>query len=180
MRKRILSIITVLAMCFSMLPTWALAAEPQEDTNLCAHHPEHTAECGYTEGAEGTPCGHEHTEDCYTLVTECVHDHTDECYPQESVSGNVATPPDAEQAKPTVCAHVCSEESDCIVKELDCQHEHTDCGYTETVLGTSCTFCARNVMPKAASRKISASATRPAPRKRSTPIARFAARTALI
>ena len=58
---------------------------------LCEHHTEHNADCGYTEGIEGTPCNHEHTEDCYTLVTECVHKHTEDCYPAESVSDN--TPP---------------------------------------------------------------------------------------
>ncbi|ENZ39384.1 hypothetical protein HMPREF1085_05393 [Enterocloster bolteae 90A9] len=139
-RKRIAALLLAGAMLFTTLPVNALAVENPDTGGLCEHHPEHTADCGYTEGAEGAPCGHEDTEDCYTLVTECVHEHTDECYLQESVSDNVATPPDADKAEP-VCGHMCSEESSCIVKELDCQHEHdADCGYTEAVLGTSCTF----------------------------------------
>ena len=101
------------ALTLSQIAPVAYAQAP--GTGLCEHHPQHTDECGYTEGSEGTPCNHEHTEDCYTLVTECVHEHTEdcytlvtecvhehgpECYPEEngepagteSVSGNTATP----------------------------------------------------------------------------------------
>ena len=140
-RKRIAALLMAGAMLFSTLPVSALAVENPDTGGLCEHHPEHTAECGYTEGAEGAPCGHEHTEDCYALVENCVHSHTDECYPQESVSDNVATPPDADKAEPTECAHECSEENGCITEQLDCQHEHdSECGYTEAVPGTPCTF----------------------------------------
>ena len=61
---------------------------------LCEHHPEHTEDCGYTEGTEGAACEHEHTEDCYTLVKKCVHEHDESCYPvlEGSVSENTATP----------------------------------------------------------------------------------------
>ena len=37
MKRRILSIITALALCLSLCPTWALAAEA--DPALCKHHP---------------------------------------------------------------------------------------------------------------------------------------------
>ena len=30
----------------------------------CAHHPQHTTECGYGEAVEGTPCTHDHDESC--------------------------------------------------------------------------------------------------------------------
>lgn len=40
-----------------MLPTYALAEEIP-DTGLCEHHSQHTADCGYTEGEEGTPCSY--------------------------------------------------------------------------------------------------------------------------
>ena len=63
MKKRFLSILMVLSMCLSMLPVPALAAE---DTGLCDHHTAHTAECHYAEAVAGTPCGHEHTAECYT------------------------------------------------------------------------------------------------------------------
>ena len=52
MKKRLFSILTALALCLSLLPTAALAAESD---GLCEHHTEHTAECGYVEGE--TPCG---------------------------------------------------------------------------------------------------------------------------
>ena len=40
MKRRIISIITALALCLSLCPTWAFAAEP--DPALCPHHWEHT------------------------------------------------------------------------------------------------------------------------------------------
>lgn len=64
---------------------------PPAQSTLCEHHPQHDEDCGYTEGTAGTPCTYEHTEDCYTFVTDCVHEHTAECYPAESVSENTAT-----------------------------------------------------------------------------------------
>ena len=45
MKRRILSIITALALCLSLCPTWAFAAAA--DPALCRHHPAHTGECGY-------------------------------------------------------------------------------------------------------------------------------------
>ena len=53
MKRRIISIITALALCLSLCPTWALAAEA--DPALCPHHREHTEDCGYTAPAEGQP-----------------------------------------------------------------------------------------------------------------------------
>ncbi len=56
---------------------------------------------------------HEYTETCDTLTKNCVHEHTSECYPQTTgtgtVSGNDAM--ESEEAQPTACTHVCSEES---------------------------------------------------------------------
>lgn len=115
-------------------------------TGLCEHHPEHTEDCGYTEGTEGAACEHEHTEDCYTLVEKCVHEHDESCYPvlEESVSENTATSSEAEEAQPTACTHECSEESGCITKELSCPHErgeHDDsCGYIPATEGTPCGY----------------------------------------
>ena len=141
-RKRIAAFVLAAAMVFSTLPLNVLAVEPPTVAGgLCEHHPEHTTDCGYTEGTEGTPCNHEHNEDCYTLVAECVHEHTEDCYPAESVSDNTDAQSDAEEQEPTACTHECSEESGCITKALDCHHEHdSECGYTEEVPGTPCTF----------------------------------------
>ena len=141
-KRRFLSVLLSLVLILGTIPITALAETTEsKGTGLCEHHPQHTDECGYTEGSEGTPCSHEHTEDCYTLVTNCVHEHTDECYPAESVSAGTATPSQPEEAEPTECTHVCSEESGCITEILDCKHEHdAACGYTPATQGTPCTF----------------------------------------
>ena len=143
LKKRIAALLMAGTMICSAFPVNVLALENsnQNTGGLCEHHTEHDADCGYTEGSEGTPCTHEHNEGCYTLVTKCVHEHTEDCYPEESVSDNTATPSDAEDQEPTGCKHQCSEESGCITKKLDCKHEHDeDCGYSPAEPGTSCTY----------------------------------------
>ena len=144
-KKRLLSLLLCGAMAFSLCPQ-VVSAEGVRNSEqaiggLCEHHPAHDEACGYTEGTKGTPCSHEHTEGCYSLVTSCVHEHRLDCYPAESVSGNTATPSDADGAELTECTHVCSEESGCITKALDCQHEHDDaCGYVPAIEGTPCGY----------------------------------------
>ena len=143
LKKRIAALLMAGAMVCSTLPVNVLAVENSNRNvgGLCEHHAEHTEDCGYTEGSEGTPCNHEHTEDCYTLVTSCVHKHTADCYPAESVSDNTASPSDAENQEPTECSHECSEDTGCIKKELDCKHEHDEaCGYSPATEGTPCTY----------------------------------------
>ena len=143
LKKRIAALLMTGVMICSTLPMNVLAVENsnQHTGGLCEHHPAHTEDCGYTEGTQGTPCNHEHTDECYTLVTECVHEHTEECYPAEGVSDNTATPSEADEAEPTKCTHECSGESGCITEALNCQHEHdSECGYTEAVPGTPCIF----------------------------------------
>ena len=147
MRKRLTAAFLCLCLLFTLFPATAFAegetgsGAPQAGSALCEHHPQHDESCGYTEGTEEIPCTHEHDEDCYKLVTECVHEHTAECYPAESVSENTSTPSEAEEAEPTACTHVCSEESGCITKALDCKHEHDEaCGYVPATEGSSCTF----------------------------------------
>ena len=143
LKKRIAALLMAGAMVCSTLPVNVLAVESsvQNVGGLCQHHTEHNADCGYTEGIEGTPCNHEHTEDCYTLVTSCVHKHTADCYPAESVSDNTASPSDAENQEPVNCTHECSEDTGCIKKELDCKHEHDEaCGYVPATEGTPCGY----------------------------------------
>ncbi|MGI6079651.1 MAG: InlB B-repeat-containing protein [Candidatus Avilachnospira sp.] len=162
MRKRLTAAFLCLCLLFTLLPATAFAegeadsGTPPVQSALCEHHPQHDESCGYTEGTEGSPCSHEHTEDCYTLVTSCVHEHGPECYPAESVSENTATPSEPEEAEPSECTHECSEESGCMTKILDCKHEHKvnggeadregglgrdeACGYVPGTEGTPCTF----------------------------------------
>ena len=127
--KRPLALLLSVAMMFSMsgTPVYAAAMETGASA-VCPHHV-HDETCGYS---EGTPCTHEHTDDCYTLVTQCVHEHTAECY------SDGILPAEGEEKAADACTHVCSEESGCITKELNCPHVHDEtCGYSE---GSPCTF----------------------------------------
>ena len=148
-KRRILSLLLSGAMLFSICTPTVFAETPTQDRGqtiteaggLCEHHPEHNADCGYTEGTAGTPCVHEHTADCYEEVTNCVHEHDEDCYPEEGVSGNEATPSGAQKREPENCPHICDEKSGCITKELNCQHEHDDeCGYSPATAGTPCGY----------------------------------------
>ena len=142
MKKRLFAAFVSLCMIVSMLPTMAFAEAGAQDSGivtsasgLCEHHTQHDSACGYTEGTAEIPCSHEHTEDCYTLVTECVHEHTAECY------SDGILPMDGEEKTADSCSHVCSEESGCITKTLDCKHQHDEaCGYVPATEGTPCTF----------------------------------------
>ena len=152
MKKRIVSLTMVLALCLMLLPTSAFAAEDSGAAigtgGLCAHHTEHDDTCGYVEGSAESPCIHEHSEDCYTEVTSCTHEHTRECYPASDSSipedGTTSSEDESvlpEAAEPSLCSHVCSEESGCIKQELDCKHEHDDeCGYAPATEGQPCTY----------------------------------------
>lgn len=139
MKKRLFAVLASLCMVVSMVPAMAFAQDSGAAigaSGLYEHHTEHTADCGYTEGTAEIPCGHEHTEDRYTLAAKCVHTHMADCYPVD----DAATPSDAEEKEP-VCGHVCSEESGCITKTLACNHTHDEaCGYVPATGGTPCTF----------------------------------------
>ena len=147
--KRPAAFLLAAAMIFTMPGVPASAVEAGVSavhTGVCKHHPEHTEDCGYTEGTEGAACKHEHTEDCYTLVKKCIHKHDESCYPvlEGSVSENTATSSEVEEAQPTECTHECSKESGCITKKLSCPHErgeHDDtCGYIPATEGTPCGY----------------------------------------
>ena len=147
--KRPAAFLLAAAMIFTMPGVPASAVEAGVSavhTGLCKHHPEHTEDCGYTEGTEGAACKHEHTEDCYTLVKKCIHKHDESCYPvlEGSVSENTATSSEVEEAQPNECTHECSEESGCKTKKLSCPHERgkhdESCGYIPATEGTPCGY----------------------------------------
>ena len=60
LKKRIAALLMAGAMVCSTLPVNVLAVESSDQNvgGLCEHHTEHNADCGYTEGIEGTPCGY--------------------------------------------------------------------------------------------------------------------------
>ena len=138
-RKRLTAFLLTAVMILTMPQMQIAAAEVETpaDVGLCIHHTQHTEDCGYTEGAKETPCGHVHTEDCYAPMKQCVHAHGESCYPvaEDSASENTA------EREPHTCTHECSEESGCITEKLDCRHEHNaDCGYSPATEGTPCTY----------------------------------------
>ena len=109
------------------LSTFAVSAAGEGSGTYCEHHTEHTPECGYTEGIEGSPCTHEHGEECYSEVTVCVHGHDESCGYVEGVEDS--------------CTHICSLENGCIISTLNCTHEHDEnCGYVQAQEGTPCSF----------------------------------------
>lgn len=135
MRKRIFAAFVCLCMLMALVPSMAYAGDTVSVGGLCEHHTQHDDACGYSEATTETPCNHEHTEECYTLVTNCVHEHTAECY------SDGVLPADGEEKAADSCSHQCSEESGCITKELNCNHEHDEnCGYIPATAGTPCTY----------------------------------------
>ena len=130
MKKRLFAVLASLCMVVSMVPTIAFAQDSGTTigvSDLCEHHTEHTSDCDYTEGTPEQPCAHEHTDECYAIAGQCVHTAHD-----ESCGG---------LADPTVCTHVCGEDTGCVIKTLNCQHQHDEsCGYVPAAEGTPCTF----------------------------------------
>ena len=122
--KRRLAILLSAALLFSQLEITGYAEGTQADNSgICEHHPEHTADCGYKEAEPGHPCGHEHTEDCYIDMIISDSDEEDE---------QIASDSDADY----------DYGLDRYV--LDCPHErgeHDDnCGYIEGEMGSPCGY----------------------------------------
>ena len=110
--KRIYGILLSMSMLLTLLSVPVWAAEPIETGAGYEQEQEQPQEQGQTQQQEEGQA-HEYTETCDTLTKNCVHEHTSECYPQTTgtgtVSGNDAM--ESEEAQPTACTHVCSEES---------------------------------------------------------------------
>ena len=117
--KKVFSILLCLCMVLQYVPTTAFAVTTAE-AGLCAHHTEHTAECGYSEGSAGSACAHEYSEDCYAIVV-CIHEHDESC----GTDG-------------ADCTHECTVDNGCITMERDCHHVHGDCGYSEGAAEVPC------------------------------------------
>lgn len=135
------SLLLCCAMMFSPMRAVAFSGNvPVEGGGLCAHHPEHTAACGYYDLIEGTACTHEHSEECYTDIQACIHEHTAGCAGVTEASNTAEVPSGAAgdmtdgDAQPAACTHTCSEETGCVTETLNCAHEagehDGDCDYT--------------------------------------------------
>jgi len=133
MKRRVLSLITTLALCLNLCPVWVLAAGG--DDGPCPHHPAHTEACGYVPPASEQACTHVHDESCYRSEVSCVHEHTDVCFPD---------PETAESDGPAACTHTCTSDSGCVTQVPDCRHEHdADCGYVPGNSGEPCRYVCR-------------------------------------
>ena len=119
MKKRIFALMMCFCMVFAnVTPATALA---QNIETACENHTEHTAECGYSEGAAEIPCTHICNDSCTLSATSCVHTHDENCGYVAAVEG-------------TPCSHVCGEEC-----AESCIHtEHTDCGHSEGMAEIPC------------------------------------------
>ncbi|MDD3252532.1 MAG: leucine-rich repeat protein [Lachnospiraceae bacterium] len=145
LKRRLLAGVLSACMIFETVGMAPVYAAENTADSVCENHKEHDEACGYVEGKKGTPCTHEHTEDCYKEVELCLHEHTGECY--ADAEDREATGSNAEDA--TECGHICDWENGCITKQPDCQHEHDEaCGYAEAGKGSPCThtceLCAKD------------------------------------
>ena len=97
-KRRVLAFVLAMLLIFTSGASFVLAEGEMEQgelsgEGLCEHHPVHTPECGYQEPDEGSPCAHEHTEECYVLdengeqVLNCGHVHDESCGYREAETG---------------------------------------------------------------------------------------------
>ena len=118
----------VMIVTMSGTPVHAVADRGQPETGLCEHHAAHTDDCGYTEETPGTPCGHEHTADCYTEVTECGYTEStpgtpctyvcEICNPQDSGEADEEPETGIIKQEQCSCLTLCTEgqiNPDCLV-----------------------------------------------------------------
>lgn len=131
-KKKQLALLMAFVMIIGILPITAFA----ENSGICEHHTEHTAECGYIEAVEGSPCGHIHNAICGYFEGSAEVPCDSAC---------VDTDDDGVIDHITTCSYVEA------VLESECTHVHDDsCGYTEAVLGVECGYdcaiCAVNII----------------------------------
>ena len=78
-QKKIRAMVLCICMLMQNAPVVAFSAATE---NLCDHHTQHTADCGYVAAVEGVSCAHVHDEACgYTEAVEevlCDCTETDE------------------------------------------------------------------------------------------------------
>ena len=98
-KKRFLSLLLCSAMLFSFCPQTAFA-EGAEAGSLCEHHPQHTAECGYTEGGEGTLCTYVCEMATYRKAEAVVEQYNRDLAAWERQVREKQKPAQKEQAKP--------------------------------------------------------------------------------
>ena len=119
--RRGLAMVLCLCMVLSLMPVFTFA---EEGYGTCAHHSEHTVDCGYVAAVAGHDCGHQHDDSCgYQEARDCTHQHTEECGEDGSS-----------------CIH--DHDDFCGYQAASsCNHQHDEtCGYTAAVTGQPCGF----------------------------------------
>lgn len=131
-KRQFVSVVSAALFFAAAIPAHAApAVQPVVVAGLCGHHTAHTAEC-----LAGTPCSHEHTQDCYSMAADCLHVHTQNCYSGNGVYGN--------------CTHICSQANGCVTSALSCTHVHNEnCTYAEgAACGYACNSCCAAQQPQ--------------------------------
>ena len=118
--KKGISALLALNMVLSSIPLPAFAATTD---NLCEHHTEHTAECGYVAAVEGSPCTHIHDEACG--YAEPIGEVLCACTETDDTGALVHT---------EGCGYVAP------VAGSDCTHAHETCGYVAAVEAHDCHY----------------------------------------
>lgn len=144
---KLLSFLLTLVMVMGSIPTDVFYSNVSaaEVSGICEHHTEHTAECGYVEAVEGSPCTHVCGDACVTVTgTSCVHVH----------GQGDCTYVAARQA--VYCGHTCSTEvcgfvqavaevaCGCVPGEDGTLVHAEGCGYVAPVAGVGCGFVHEN------------------------------------
>ncbi len=112
--KKLLSMILTVALVASGFGMTVPAdAANRSGTGICKHHPVHTAECGYRPAVAASPCTHEHTDACYTVIPEAT--------PGDASPSNVG------EKRVLTCSHAYGG------------HD-SECGYREADPGSPCAF----------------------------------------
>ena len=87
-KKRFLSVLLSVLLVLGSIPVTAMAETTEsEETGLCEHHPQHTAECGYMEAQEEIPCN----MGCADTDGDGTVDHAKGCTYQPAVEGHPCT-----------------------------------------------------------------------------------------
>jgi len=124
-QSKLSAVLLAVVMMFGTVPTAAFAADVGPD-GLCAHHSEHTPECGYAQETLEAPCQHEHSVDCKYIEAQPEVPCDMGC---EDTDGDGVT--DHQEG----CAYTAA------VEGSSCTHTHDEaCGYAPASEGSPCTF----------------------------------------
>ncbi|WP_313525215.1 S-layer homology domain-containing protein [Anaerotignum sp.] len=144
MKKRLLSLLLVLCMVFTMMPVGAFATETgmptgtssTQDATLWEHHTEHNEDCGYAPETAEVQCNHQHNEDCGFIQAKELVPSTEEIFCDKD-----CTDPDGDGNinHADGCAYTPATVETPAVEGIPCNHEHEDtCGYAPATKGSAC------------------------------------------